>query len=233
MRHAFARRPRRSRAARPSDVDAGREHQPVVVELVAVGERHRARRGIDAPSRPCRHERDAVAPNCVVAELLRSMSRSPAMTVIAERAGGEVGLGSTSVTASAGSSALQRRARAVAPAKPPPITTTCGSAPCASMAAAAWQGAGRSPGGDERRRFGSVASWHRLRHCRYSARRPGRDRLDLVGGEALDDTVHHRGRRAARCETPATPLRSLRGRARRGAAASTCRSALGEWQPEH
>src|SRR5262245_27647098 len=110
----------------------------------------------------------------------------------------KVWLASTSVTVMRGSMRLMNRAQVV-PAKPPPTTTTRPPAPCAMAGS------------------GSIAAEApaaaRLRKSRRLSRSPlispssvllcaipGGDGFDLVVGESLGDTVHHRRRQLAGLE---------------------------------
>src|SRR5580692_1195452 len=115
------------------------------------------------------------------------MSRSPAMTSLLNGHAVKVWFASTRVTAMRGSSRLSMRAQ-VAPAKPPPTTTTRPGAFCAS--AGIGMSAVAAPAAVLRtsRRLGDpvmVAPSIFLRPI------PIRDGLDLVVGEALGDAVHH------------------------------------------
>src|SRR5258708_8447767 len=115
------------------------------------------------------------------------MSRSPAMTSLLNGHAVKVWFASTRVTAMRGSSRLSIRAQ-VAPAKPPPTTTTRPPAFCASAG------------------IGSIADAAPAVAAFRTSRRlwapvmvaplillgaiPGGDGLDLVVGETLGDAVH-------------------------------------------
>src|SRR5580700_11219826 len=99
---------------------------------------------------------------------------------------------STSVTASRGSRRFSARAQ-VAPAKPPPITTTRPAEPCAS--------AGRNGSGAQAASAACFRNWRRVVRPPFISAAslflggvPRRDRRELGFREALDDAVHHRRR---------------------------------------
>src|SRR5690349_12026746 len=116
------------------------------------------------------------------------------MTLLLKGQAVKLAFGSTSVTCSFGSSRFKVRAQ-LAPAKPPPITTTRGAAwENAGVARKAAETVPRLPARNWRRvarSFGITSSLIRLTLCLQ----PGGDRLCLFGGKPLGDAVHH-GRRA-------------------------------------
>ena len=87
MRHALGGGLVVARQRVEAQLDAGGEDQPVVIEGAAVGERHRARGGVDA-GRAGLRERDAVAGDLAVAELLLLDVAQAGDDVVAERTGG-------------------------------------------------------------------------------------------------------------------------------------------------
>src|SRR5439155_22240783 len=72
----------------PADVDARCQHEPVVRQLRAVGERDRSRRRVDG-GRARAGDRDAVSSDALVSELLGGELAQAADHRVAERAGGE------------------------------------------------------------------------------------------------------------------------------------------------
>src|SRR5262245_10129308 len=111
-------------------------------------------------------------------------SRRPPITALLNGHAVNVAFASTSVTAIRGSACRRARAQ-LAPAKPPPTTTTRGPAPCARA------GIGRSAA------EAATPSWRNRRRSIFFTssllrRVPGGDRLDLRVGEPLGDPVHHR-----------------------------------------
>src|SRR5438876_1184523 len=122
------------------------------------------------------------------------------MTALLNGQAVKIALGSTSVTASRGSKLFKVRAQ-VAPAKPPPSTTTRPAAPCDS--------AGRNDHATQ----GAIAA--RARNARRVSRRPlitgaswflpGIPFGNCYGlgfGEAFGDPVHHRRRTLAGAKVP-------------------------------
>ena len=87
MRHALGRRLGISGQPIPADVDAGRQHQAVVGEPRAVGQRDGAALRIDGGSR--RDVDGDLGGDLVVAELLLLEVAQPGNDAVAERAGGE------------------------------------------------------------------------------------------------------------------------------------------------
>ena len=223
MRHASRRRPRCSRAARPS---ADRCRAPAPAGRRAAACRRRASRSRACGSTRGRRregERHAVGGDLVVVELLRLSSRKPGDDAVAERAGGEGRLASTSVTVMRGSSRFSARAQ-VAPAKPPPTTTTRPPAPARAPASAAAQRRPQRAVLQECRGGCDASCWSCGVPQSFCARVPGGDRLDLVVGEALGDAVHDGRRPLARCGRPPSRCDDLapdRGRSRRGTGVST------------
>src|SRR6266699_703791 len=94
----------------------------------------------------------------------------------------KVGLASTSITRASGIRRLSSRAQ-VAPAKPPPTTTTRGW-PCASA------GIGTSAASEPLRKWRRVAARDSITSLSLCAEPLG-DRADFRLGEALGDAVHH------------------------------------------
>src|SRR5215216_5167759 len=97
-------------------------------------------------------------------------------------------LASTSVTGMRRSSCLSARAT-LAPAKPPPTTTTCGSA-CA-MAGRGISAADAATAAEEARRSRRVIRLPVIAGPSTLRRIPGRDGLDLGVGKPFGDLVHH------------------------------------------
>src|SRR2546421_10235683 len=124
----------------------------------------------------------------------------PAMTSLLNGQAVKVWLASISVTTARGSSFLRARAQ-VAPASPPPTTTTRGPAPCAiagiGMSAAEMPAAAalRNSRRLVRLVVMRVPMASILLRCK-----PGGDRLDFVLGEAFGDAVHDRRRPLAGAE---------------------------------
>src|SRR5205807_22086 len=103
--------------------------------------------------------------------------------------------GSTSVTAHRGSRLFNVRAQ-LAPAKPPPITTTFPAASCASAGRndpAAQAATARNRRRVSGRTIIAAASW-------FLPRIPVGDGRDFGLREALGDPVHHRGGTLARAK---------------------------------
>src|SRR5438270_13230188 len=103
----------------------------------------------------------------------------------------KLGFASTSVTARFGASRLSVRAQ-VAPAKPPPMTTTRPLALCAR--AGSGSSAAAAPEATPLRKSRRVAALPAIPSSVLLRRQPGGDRRDLIVTEALGDAVHH-GRR--------------------------------------
>src|SRR5882757_1887245 len=114
------------------------------------------------------------------------MSRSPAMTLLLNGQAVKVWLASTSVTVRRGSSALRARAQ-LAPAKPPPTTTT--------WPPVFWAIAGRGKSATEAPAAAVLMKSRRLVCCAdmisiLLCGVPGRNRLRFVVGESFGDAVH-------------------------------------------
>src|SRR5215470_5198377 len=114
----------------------------------------------------------------------------PAMTRLLNGQAVKVRLASTSVTLIRASSALSARAQ-LAPANPPPITTTRLAAPCASAGignnAAAAAADFMTSRRVSRRANTLVCVMTSILLCREI----GRDGLGLVVGETFGDAIHH------------------------------------------
>src|SRR6266436_155602 len=115
----------------------------------------------------------------------------PVMTRLLNGQAVKVRLGSTSVTLMRASSALSARAQ-LAPANPPPITTTRPAAPWASAGVGNKAAAAAAADFMTSRRVGRRAI--RLVCVMTSillCREVGSDRLGLVVGETFGDAIHH------------------------------------------
>src|SRR5262245_42921147 len=118
------------------------------------------------------------------------MSRIPAMTPLLNGQAVKIRLVSTSVTATSEPSSRLIRRATVAPAKPPPITTTCGIA---------WAMAGRATTADATMaaapptKLRRVARWRLIAGASALVCVPAGDGLDLGIGKPLGDLVHHGG----------------------------------------
>src|SRR5215468_11805085 len=112
----------------------------------------------------------------------------PAMTRLLNGQAVKVRLASTSVMLIRASSALRARAQ-LAPAKPPPITTTRPAAPCASAGIGNKAAAAAADFMTSRRvsRRAKRLVMTSLLLCREI----GRNGLGLVVGETLGDAIHH------------------------------------------
>ena len=131
MRHALGGGFGVARHAVPAEIDAGRQHQAVVGKPRAARERHHAGMWIDFGGDIERRD-DSLGCDLLVIELLGLEIAQAGNDLVAERAGSESLAGfDQRVTAVRGSSRLTARAQ-VAPAKPPPTTTTRPPAFCAS-----------------------------------------------------------------------------------------------------
>src|SRR5689334_23037255 len=105
---------------------------------------------------------------------------------------------STSVTAIRGS--VWRNARAhVAPAKPPPTTTTRGPAPWATAGSGMSAVDAATPSFRNCRRLVFMADAYRCARS-FLGGEPGGDGLDLVVGESLRDAIHDGARALPRTE---------------------------------
>src|SRR5258707_10674964 len=114
------------------------------------------------------------------------ISRSPAITSLLNGHAAKTGFGSTRVTSSRGSTRFKKRA-AVAPANPPPMTTIRGCRP--------WASSGRGSTHAQAPAAEALTKRPRVGRSRVTAasplhHEPGGNRLDLVIGKALGDTVH-------------------------------------------
>src|SRR5262245_27261498 len=115
------------------------------------------------------------------------MSRREAITSLLNGHAAKTGFGSIRVTSSRGSARFKKRA-AVAPANPPPMTTLRGCR--------AWARSVRGSARGQERAAEAVTNGRRGGRSRVTAasplhHEPGCNRLDLVIGKALGDTLHH------------------------------------------
>ena len=179
----------------PADVDAGRQHQPVVRQPRAVGERDRSPLGVDG-GRARAGDRDAVGGDALVGELLGAELAQAADHRVAERARGErrvrldqghgdarIGLAQGAGAARAGEAAARRPRRAARPPGPRAERGRSAAAAIAAPPASGTRGGAPSP----------------LRGV------PGGDRLDLRVGEPLGDAVHDRAGPLRPSGSPAWP----------------------------
>src|SRR5262245_55219016 len=102
----------------------------------------------------------------------------------------KVRLASTSVTLMRASSALSARAQ-LAPANPPPITTTRPAAPCASAGIGNRAAAAAADFMTSRRVSRRAKRLDCVMTSLLQCREVGRNGLGLVVGEALGDAIHH------------------------------------------
>ena len=206
----------------------GAEHQPVVGERAAVGERHRARGGVDA-GRVGLRERDAVAGDLAVAELLLLDVAQAGDDVVAERAGGE---GRVRLDQRHVEPFVERFATRAAVRRQSRRRPRRSAAPRLARASAA----AASPGDAGADASGEITA-ARMKSCHVRLRLflravPGGDRLDLLGGEAFGDAVHDRGRALAAAKL-LQRRDDLCGIAADEARRRRRSVAVGEWQPEH
>src|SRR5947209_18389525 len=117
------------------------------------------------------------------------MSRKPAITALLNGQAVNVAFGSTRVTVAFASWRFTSRAQ-VAPANPPPMTTTRGAA-CANKAGAKSGASGPAPSiCTKALRVGRALT---LQSAPNVARKPDGDRARLIVRKTFGDAVHDRG----------------------------------------
>src|SRR5215470_17989398 len=114
----------------------------------------------------------------------------PAMTRLLNGQAVKVRLASTSVTLIRASSALSARAQ-LAPANPPPITTTRPAAPCASAGIGSKAAAAAADFMTSRRVSRRPIRLNCVMTSLLLCREVGRDGFGLFVGETLGDAIHH------------------------------------------